>query len=139
MHNDPHFSTFDGLRYDCMASGEFVLFRTTGLEVQARFTGPTSAGSVMTGVVMSDKNHKLPVHIVSGNASGPASIAGCKIRVIPDGRSNSTSTEGGDFSFDKNTNEIRSKTGAVFAFRVRLSSYFGCYFESNSLFVPAVL
>ncbi len=35
-NGDPHLATFDGVRYDFQAAGEFVLARGPGFEVQAR-------------------------------------------------------------------------------------------------------
>lgn len=45
MFGDPHISTFDDLRFDCQAEGEFVMVKSADLsfQVQERFTAiPTT-------------------------------------------------------------------------------------------------
>ena len=144
MHNDPHLVTFDGLRFDCMATGEFVLFHADSLRVHGRFSGPTTSGSVMNGVVVAADSRKLQIHVTSENATDATMLQGCKVRVMVDGidtllNGTAVSTAEDAITFFPDTLTIVSASGLRLTFSMRDSSYFGCYFESNKLFVPTTL
>ena len=83
---DPHIRTFDGVRFDCQASGEFITvtsLETPELMVQERFTSIESSfhASVSTGVAIGDKNvPTVEFSTPRGSSSGVLNtVAGCPI------------------------------------------------------------
>eukprot|EP00977_Amphora_coffeiformis_P009219 scaffold2102_cov161-Amphora_coffeaeformis.AAC.3 len=86
---DPHFVTFDGLKYDCRADGEVILSQSLDLSfmIQGRFT---KAGfpTVTTGIVIRVAPD-LPVVQLSMATLPNANplVAGCPIELYVDGAS----------------------------------------------------
>jgi hypothetical protein len=88
---DPHLKTVDGVDYDFQASGEFVLLRGEGLEVQARqtpvstngplsnaYTGLTSCVSLNTAVATRVGKHRITYE---PNLNGQPDPRGMQLRV----------------------------------------------------------
>ena len=79
MFGDPHISTFDDLRFDCQAAGEFIMVKSEDLsfQVQERFTAIDDAStctqsSVSTGIVAQDPG--APTIQISTPRSGQPSL-----------------------------------------------------------------
>ncbi len=90
MFGDPHIVTFDGLHFDCQASGEFTTLTSLenpSFKIQERFvavessnTNTCSQASVSTGVAFVDANK--PVLQISIPANGDDSmntVNGCPV------------------------------------------------------------
>ncbi|MEN0060592.1 MAG: VWD domain-containing protein [Myxococcota bacterium] len=65
---DPHIATFDGVRYDFQAAGEFVLSRRPGFEVQARYEPIGKSASGATAVAVRIGDHLTTVRLVDEGA-----------------------------------------------------------------------
>lgn len=68
VYTDPHLVSFDGVRFDAQASGEFLLVRqpSSGLRIHGRFSGPETSGSVLTAIAMEETgSEKLQLEVVS--------------------------------------------------------------------------
>lgn len=66
---DPHFVTFDGLKYDCQALGEVTLAKSmvSSIEVQGRFKQfGSSSATVTEGVVATDGERTIEVSLDEG-------------------------------------------------------------------------
>jgi len=59
---DPHVRTFAGGRFEHQKTGDFVLFRGSGLEVQARQRSWGNTASVMTDIALSYNGDRLVVN-----------------------------------------------------------------------------
>lgn len=141
---DPHIATFDGLRYDCQAAGEFVMVRSlvSDFEIQQRFTSVGSQvcaqASVSTAIVVREEN--LPLFQLSlprGNASSEMpsaiSVTGCSIDMIVDRviQAQPTSTGSPDIVVSVSNRLVAVSfltTGVVIRLTVRNSVNFGCFF-----------
>ena len=110
---DPHISTFDDLRFDCQAAGEFVMVKSLedpSFHVQERFTAIDSSetctqASVSTGVVIRDSN--TPRIQISTPRSGKTSlnnINSCPIDFYFDGIEMALPNE--DSTFDASGNQF---------------------------------
>ena len=115
---DPHFVTFDGLKYDCQANGEVVLLKSliSNFEIQGRFSLAGSDVTVTTGVVVRESGDEttgssttpiIQVSMATTDAtSTPATattLVGCPVMFYVDGSvqdlSSLTSGEfGGNFA-----------------------------------------
>lgn len=143
---DPHLRTFDGLMFDCQASGEFILARSLspGLMVQGRFSGPSTSGSVLKAIAIKEGDSPtLQVSVDTGNGTST-----CPLRLTVDGveRSFETASFGGDGSLSLEVGsgsrplvQVSTASGCVTEFKPRFSQTFGCYLESFSLSVPSSL
>lgn len=146
-YTDPHLRTFDGLTYDCQASGEFTLVtsRDRQFEVQTRFSGRNPTGSVTTGVAVSfDSAPVVQVSIAVNDASPSTRIRNCPVLLYVDGSSRdvlSGSGQNGEVIVEASAstgrfNILYTAIGASVSFRVQTSVFFGCYFEAVSVFLP---
>lgn len=145
VYTDPHVRTFDGLLYDCMASGEFTLVKTlnTDFEIQARFVGEDTFGSVTKGVAM--KFGPAPVlqfTMATSDISQSTSLKGCPVLFYVDGVPRDLQSSFGEGTL---VNVTASASGSISVsypnalevnFFVQTSSFFGCYFESVNVFIP---
>lgn len=61
VNGDPHLVSFDGLPFDVMAIGEFVVARDTegGFEVQTRFVPASRVGASTSAVAVGDGVHRI--------------------------------------------------------------------------------
>lgn len=61
VNGDPHLVSFDGLPFDVMAIGEFVVARDTqgGFEVQTRFVPASRVGASTSAVAVGDGTHRI--------------------------------------------------------------------------------
>lgn len=143
---DPHLRTFDGLRFDCQASGEFILARSfdAGLMIQGRFHGESTSGSVFKAIAI--KEGGSPTVQISVQAEdGPSN---CQLLLTVDGarRSFVSASFGGDEFISVEVGpgsapvvQVFTALGCIAEFVPRLSRNFGCYLESFSLSIPASL
>lgn len=143
VFTDPHLRTFDGLAFDCQATGEFTLVRSEALQVdiQARFSGPDTGGSVTTGIAMREGTFPIvQASIPTMNSTERVEISGCPVSFYLDGESinaaeSSSQQQGPVISLgDSVTITLPSNVGV--SFRARESSVFGCYLESLTTFIP---
>lgn len=143
---DPHLRTFDGLSFDCQASGEFILARSSSVElmVQGRFSGPSTSGSVFKAIAIREGDS--PTLQVSFEAANGSSTCPLQLTVDGDERAFETATFGNDGSLSINVGsgsspfvQVSSASGCIVGFVPRLSRTFGCYLESFSLSVPPSL
>lgn len=143
MYTDPHIRTFDGLSYDCQASGEFIIVqsRSLGLEIQARYSGPNFRGSVTTGIVVRQRGFPtVQMSMAQVNGSLSTSISGCPVSLFVNGAERNVTDNVGDGNADVSLSGsrviIRLLSGVRLTFRPRRSSFFGCYFEGLETFLP---
>lgn len=143
---DPHLRTFDGLRFDCQASGEFILSRSSSqaLMIQGRFSGPSTSGSVLKAIAV--KEGDSPRLQVSVEAESDSSS--CPLQLTVDGERKSLATasfgDNGPLSIEVGSGsrplvQVSTASGCVAEFVPRFSRTFGCYLESFSLSVPPAL
>lgn len=145
---DPHLSTFDRLRFDCQAEGEFITVTSAEspeFMVQERFTSIQSTfcsqASVSTGVVVQDLT--LPRVQVStptlANASSLNSIRGCPIDLYVNGVASLLTNDFGlDVDISSSSSSVRIFYPSTFIrvdIGVRNSRSFGCSFLIQ-VFVP---
>lgn len=143
---DPHLRTFDGLAFDCQAIGEFVMTKSqaAGFEVQARFSGPNTKGTVTTGVAVRVKNSAtVQVSIALKASKDSVQIGGCQTisfvnSVVRDLRSGS-GLDDVDVSVVSNRYQIQYKNDISVSFSVRPDPTFGCFMESLIIFLPRKL
>lgn len=146
LFTDPHLRTFDGLSFDCQATGEFILVQATpsGPMIRGRFSGPTTSGSVTTGLVASEPDApKVQFSIAAPSETGVSELfRGCPLRFYIDGASQALSStpiggSGGQVDFDEvGKVQVVLPSGTRLAFRVTTSPTFGCFFESFTVRLP---
>lgn len=144
-YTDPHCRTFDGLTYDCQANGEFTMVKSEifEFEVQVRFRGPDSNGTVTKGVAVSSKN--APVVQVSMAFTGSSTfetVASCPIILFVDGIITPfhEGTGSANVTVSRPTDtfmHILLLNGVSVDFGVQKSSKFGCFFENMRVFLPS--
>ena len=141
-YTDPHLRTFDGLSYDCQAIGEFVLVKGKMFEIQGRFGGPDTRGTVVKGVAISGKNiPTVQVSIPSDERTPTDDINGCPIVLFVDGIARPVASTGAlaakvTVVVSSGRIQITQSSGVSVSFRTQRSSSFGCYFESLNVFLP---
>eukprot|EP00178_Gracilaria_changii_P026532 TRINITY_DN816_c0_g1_i11.p1 TRINITY_DN816_c0_g1~~TRINITY_DN816_c0_g1_i11.p1 ORF type:complete len:1211 (-),score=140.56 TRINITY_DN816_c0_g1_i11:149-3781(-) len=142
VYTDPHLRTFDGLSYDCQASGEFILVRSQslGLEIQARYSGPSPQGSVTKGLVWQQVGYPIvQMSITEVEGSLSTLVDRCPISLYVNGTAkNITETMEANGVTISMTSTVRVAypSGVESSFRLRSSGVFGCYFESLQIFLP---
>lgn len=149
VYTDPHLTSFDGLHFDCQASGEFTLAKSdsTGLSVQGRFSGPGTKGSVLKGIALQDSNSsRVQVSVAAANTSTTTvrMVNGCPLRVYLNGTEDTSSallipSADGQAAVDFSSIPVKIalQSGVKVQFKAARSSYFGCFMESLAVFVPA--
>lgn len=154
VFGDPHLSTFDALRFDCQAAGEFITvtsLETPEFMIQERFTSVgsnlCSQASVSTGVVIKDKNvPKVQISTPRNNTNSTShsslnTIASCPIDFYVDGIANDLSDDNiGTSSIDvfRSGSRIRVSHTASFVsidVRIQKTASFGCHFLVQ-VFIP---
>lgn len=144
-YTDPHLITFDGLRYDCQATGEFTLVTSIDdlFEIQARYNGPSTSGSVTTGIVSRFRTSStVQVSLGIENSSGSTELRGCPVLLVIDGKFKNILDDGdvGDkVSISASLSgdiRIQYPNGIEISFQVQVSSTFGCFFEYVEVFLP---
>ena len=92
VFGDPHLATFDGLRFDCQASGEFTMVKSldpSGLIIQERFTKIAGSSvcdqaSVSTGIAIAE--NQFPAVQISIPTTGAVDfLSGCPVNLFVDG------------------------------------------------------
>jgi len=155
VFGDPHLSTFNRLRFDCQASGEFTMvtsLQTPAFAIQERFesvgSNVCSQASVSTGVVINEPG--IPkVQISIGHEddvinTGSLSVVGneCPINVYVDGSIQESVASLEDLN-DQVTISWPSLriffpfTGVQVRPTIRYSPSFGCHFTLQ-VFIPFV-
>lgn len=71
---DPHYTTFDGLAYDCQARGELILTKSGEMQVQVRHR-KVSQVAVTTGVAISEGAGSTTVEISIPQSGTPVVVA----------------------------------------------------------------
>lgn len=146
VYTDPHLRTFDGLSFDCQGIGEFTMVKSDSLnfEVQARFRGPNTQGTVTKGIAVQYKNKKTVQVSIRFNQTSPSvDILSCPVLMYVGGMAiditDGTGEEDGIQVAVSTTGSvlITIPNGATISFRVRTSSVFGCYFEFLRTFLPS--
>lgn len=142
VFGDPHISTFDGLRFECQASGEFTTLTsldTPQFLIQERFTNVgdrsmCAQASVSTGVVMRDDFiSTVQVSIPrSPGATGTDMIDSCPLDIFVNGMAVDIASAGSVASAVSieqkgSTVELLSWWGVGIAATVRRSQTFGCF------------
>lgn len=145
LYTDPHVRTYDGLNYDCMASGEFIVAQSEGakFEVQARFVGPDVQGSVTKGVAAL-LGSSPPVSFViaqSASSAGRTVIRDCPVLFYVSSRVRNLFSGSGQSAVkvvatSDGAISVEYPNGITVQFSVQTSSFFGCYFESVNVFLP---
>jgi von Willebrand factor type D domain len=93
VFGDPHLSTFDRLRFDCQAAGEFTMvtsLESPNFKIQERFTSvgsnECSQASVSTAIAVAEENiPTVQISIPRGNSSGSELVGGCPVDLFVDG------------------------------------------------------
>jgi len=126
---DPHFHTFDNLRYDCQGAGEFVVLKdflgVTDFEIRGRFQhieGETEGVTVTRGVAFNNANGKK----VSLTLRDETSSGTCASKV----RANGVEVLASDYLeiINQNTYELETDNGATLKITSRNAGKFGCYY-----------
>ena len=141
VFGDPHLSTFDRVRFDCQAAGEFTTvtsLETPQFKIQERFTSVSTSilcpqASVSTGVAIAETGlPTIQVSIPRGDSSGTEIVGFCPVNLFV------ASTEV-QFSEGTGTDAIKvlvsgsqilieyPLTGLQVSAEIRRSSSFGCH------------
>lgn len=147
IFTDPHIRTFDGLYYDCQASGEFTLVRAAGigLNIQARFGGQSTRGTVTKAIVAQQLNSStVQVSIPSASTSSSTEIASCPVALFVNGSASQfdadTSSAGvAIFREDASVTLDLLQSNVRIEFSIATSQTFGCYLESLTIYIPTSL
>jgi len=99
---DPHFTTFDGLQYDCQGHGEHIITKSTitQREIQGRFMQvEDKTVSTTRGVTIQDEGDtpkvQLSFPIANEGISHQLGSNGCKIQLFVDGEQKDLMQKGG--------------------------------------------
>lgn len=144
VYTDPHVRTFDGLNYDCQASGIFTMFisQSNNVQVQALFSGTSTRGTVTKGIAISENNVTVQLSIAENSTSSSTELNSCPVLLYVNGLSRPLSIGSGldeiATSFDATTGSVTilTKSFIRIVFRPYSSSTFGCFLESVRTFVP---
>lgn len=146
IYTDPHIVTLDGLHFDCQATGEFVLSQSkrSKFEVQARFQGESSRGTVTTGIAVKvSSENVVQVSIAGSNSSNFEQFGACRLAMAVDGKMRKLSSGSGIDKFvsvtaldDLGFVEIELDNGVSVNFRLSQSTTFGCYLEHFKMTIP---
>jgi len=136
---DPHIESFDGLSWDCQATGEFILSQSldSNFEIQGRFTPIGRHGSITTAIVIREQGNptvQVSLASISSNDACPSEfyIAGVEQQV-------GDRFSWGEISIRQTSEQIDityKSTGLEVTLFRRQSASFGCFF-STSIFLPA--
>jgi len=155
VFGDPHLSTFDRLRFDCQASGEFTMvssLETPDFAIQERLesagSGICSQASVSTGVVVNEPG--IPTVQISiaqqpgVNSTGNISVSGneCPVNVYVDGAIQDSFANLTNLNDQVEIEIIGTSVRVFFPFTgvqarptMRYSASFGCHFTLQ-VFIP---
>lgn len=142
VYTDPHLRTIDGLRYDCQATGEFTVVKGDSFEIQARFGGPNTRGTVTKGIaITADGTPTVQLSVALTDAPSGTLIRSCPMLLFVDGVARDIRTGTGQddkVSVTVTGNSVRVvlENGVSVRFAVRVAGFFGCYLESFSQFIP---
>jgi len=138
---DPHFTTFDGLKYDCQGAGEFIILKalTSEFEVRGRFQyleGASSGVTVTRSVAFNTGMFgdvvvtlTLPDELVTGTCDVTMHVDGVLMAEVD-------SIPGvAEIYTNRDKTYIYTSTGASMNIDARNAGRFGCYF-SVSVCIP---
>lgn len=154
VYGDPHISTFDRLRFECQAAGEFVTVTSLedpSFQIQERFTAiPPSSDvcshvSVSTGVAIVDREvPTIQISTPRSNRNGTAvlnMVGGCPIDFYVDGQAQTFDTDiGSKVNVSVSGSDIRilhTESLVCIDISTRDSGSFGCHFTTQ-VFLPYV-
>jgi von Willebrand factor type D domain len=145
---DPHLSTFDRLRFDCQAAGEFTMvtsLETPAFRIQERFTAigsdVCSQASVSTGIAVAEVGFStVQVSIPRGDTTGSNFIWNCPVDLFVGGQQTTltqgTGLEGVQVTISGSDVTITyPSTGLRVRASIRSSATFGCFFLAQ-VFLP---
>ncbi len=151
VFGDPHLSTFDRLRFDCQAAGEFVTvtsLENPSFQIQERFTSIgsdfCSQASVSTAVAIADVDTPT-IQISTPRTSVPSSlnsIGNCQIDLFVDGTEMMFGDDIGSSKVEvalsgSRISIVHTETFVSLDIAVSESSSFGCHFLVQ-VFIPNV-
>mmetsp|Transcript_2283 Transcript_2283/g.3471 ORF Transcript_2283/g.3471 Transcript_2283/m.3471 type:complete len:840 (-) Transcript_2283:714-3233(-) len=153
VFGDPHLSTFDRLRFDCQAAGEFTMvtsLQTPAFKIQERFIGigsnVCSQASVSTGIAISEvdlSTIQLSIPRDGTTVSGTETVINsCPVNFfvddneIPNGLANVPNIEGiRVIVSERRVTFLYSFTGVQIRVTIRNSEAFGCFLTVQN-FLP---
>ena len=141
VFGDPHLSTFDRLRFDCQAAGEFTMvtsLETPSFKIQERFTSvgsnACSQASVSTGIAVAEEGiPTVQISIPRGDSAGSEVVGTCPVDLFVGGNLDLLSSGTGSSDVEVS---VSGQTISIFYPRsflevratVRTSGSFGCFF-----------